>query len=215
MSDFLNRMKSAAKADLKTIVLPEGEDPRTIVAANKIIEEGLANIVILGDPNEINVPGATVIDPRNAEKHEEYAQKFAELRAKKAALQKALAEAIEACTGTKVDPASLTLTDEDVSFPKENISANKDVLNRTYVYTASDGKKYTFTYNFVYNDKPSSVSGAGYKGAGYFMDGIHVGTEEIVADADGKTDHKSTLIESGVFVSGNATTDANLSLIHI
>ena len=39
MSDFLNRMKSAAKADLKTIVLPEGEDPRTIVAANKIIEE--------------------------------------------------------------------------------------------------------------------------------------------------------------------------------
>ena len=133
----------------------------------------------------------------------------AELRAKKAALQKALAEAIEACTGTKVDPASLTLTDEDVSFPKENISANKDVLNRTYVYTASDGKKYTFTYNFVYNDKPSSVSGAGYKGSGYFMDGIHVGTEEIVADADGKTDHKSTLIESGVFVSGNATTDAN------
>ena len=42
MSDFLNRMKSAAKADLKTIVLPEGEDPRTIVAATKIIEEGLA-----------------------------------------------------------------------------------------------------------------------------------------------------------------------------
>lgn len=42
----------------------------------------------------------------------------AELRAKKAALQKALAEAIEACTGTKVDPASLTLTDEDVSFPR-------------------------------------------------------------------------------------------------
>ncbi|MFR3878686.1 MAG: phosphate acyltransferase, partial [Collinsella sp.] len=48
MSDFLNRMKSAAKADLKTIVLPEGEDPRTIVAANKIIEEGLAKLVILG-----------------------------------------------------------------------------------------------------------------------------------------------------------------------
>lgn len=133
----------------------------------------------------------------------------AELRAKKAALQKALADAIEACTGTKVDPASLTLTDEDVSFPKENISANKDVLNRTYVYTASDGKKYTFTYNFVYNDKPSSVSGAGYKGAGYFMDGIHVGTEEIVADADGKTDHKSTLIESGIFVSGDATAETN------
>ena len=97
MSDFLNRMKSAAKADLKTIVLPEGEDPRTIVAATKIIEEGLAKIVILGNPDEINVPGATVIDPRNAEKHEEYAQKFAELRAKKGVtIEQARAQVMDA-----------------------------------------------------------------------------------------------------------------------
>ena len=97
MSDFLNRMKSAAKADLKTIVLPEGEDPRTIVAATKIIEEGLAKIVILGNPDEINVPGATVIDPRNAEKHEEYAQEFAELRAKKGVtIEQARAQVMDA-----------------------------------------------------------------------------------------------------------------------
>lgn len=97
MSDFLNRMKSAAKADLKTIVLPEGEDPRTIVAATKIIEEGLAKIVILGNPDEINVPGATVIDPRNAEKHEEYAQKFAEFRAKKGVtIEQARAQVMDA-----------------------------------------------------------------------------------------------------------------------
>ena len=97
MSDFLNRMKSAAKADLKTIVLPEGEDPRTIVAATKIIEEGLAKIVILGNPDEIDVPGATVIDPRNAEKHEEYAQKFAELRAKKGVtIEQARAQVMDA-----------------------------------------------------------------------------------------------------------------------
>ena len=83
MSDFLARMKSAAKADKKTIVLPEGEDPRTIEAAKKIIEEDLANLVILGDPAEIDVPGATVIDPRHAEKKDAYAAKFAELRAKK------------------------------------------------------------------------------------------------------------------------------------
>ena len=83
MSDFLNRMKAAAKADKKTIVLPEGEDPRTIEAARKIVEEDLANLVILGDPAAIDVPGATVLDPRTAEKHDEYAAKFAELRAKK------------------------------------------------------------------------------------------------------------------------------------
>lgn len=185
-----------------------------------IVKDGKVCKVVNGEACEISYNDAsqllkkvqisvTMTDADNQLSKDNGTLEDAELRAKKAALQKALAEAIEACTGTKVDPASLTLTDEDVSFPKENISANKDVLNRTYVYTASDGKKYTFTYNFVYNDKPSSVSGAGYKGAGYFMDGIHVGTEEIVADADGKTDHKSTLIESGVFVSGNATTDAN------
>lgn len=83
MSDFLQRMKSAAKADKKTIVLPEGEDPRTIEAAKKIVAEDLANIVILGDPETIDVPGATVVNPRTAEQHDAYAAKFAELRAKK------------------------------------------------------------------------------------------------------------------------------------
>ena len=83
MSDFLNRMKDAAKADKKTVGLPEGEDQRTIDAARIIVEENLADLVILGDPEKIDVPGVTVIDPKNGPKHEEYAQKFAELRAKK------------------------------------------------------------------------------------------------------------------------------------
>ena len=83
VSDFLDRMKTAAKAEKKTIVLPEGEDPRTIEAAKKIVEEGLANLVILGNPNEIQVEGVTVIDPRTAERKQAYAEKFAELRAKK------------------------------------------------------------------------------------------------------------------------------------
>lgn len=83
MSDFLQRMKDAAKADLKTIVLPEGEDPRTIEAAKKIVEEGLAKLVILGDPAEISVEGAEVINPATSDKKQAYAEKFAELRAKK------------------------------------------------------------------------------------------------------------------------------------
>ena len=83
MSEFLDRMKAAAKSNKKTIVLPEGEDPRTIEAAKKIVEEDLANLIILGDPVAIDVPGVTVIDPRTAEKKQAYAEKFAELRAKK------------------------------------------------------------------------------------------------------------------------------------
>nr|WP_315522506.1 phosphate acetyltransferase [Olegusella massiliensis] len=83
MSDFLARMKAAAAADKKTIVLPEGEDPRTIEAAKRIVAEDLANLVILGNPAEIDVPGAVVVDPVSDERAEAYAQKFAELRAKK------------------------------------------------------------------------------------------------------------------------------------
>ncbi len=83
MSDFLTRMKETAKANKKTIVLPEGEDPRTIEAAKKIVEEDIANLVILGDPTRINVPGARVIDPREAEEKRWYAERFAQLRAKK------------------------------------------------------------------------------------------------------------------------------------
>ena len=83
MSEFLDRMKSAAKKDKKKIVLPEGEDPRTIAAARQIVDEGIAELVILGDPAKIDVPGVTVIDPRTAERHDEYAAAFAELRKKK------------------------------------------------------------------------------------------------------------------------------------
>jgi phosphate acetyltransferase len=83
MSAFLDKMKAQAKADLKTIVLPEGEDPRTIEAARAIVAEGIANIVILGDPAEIEVEGATVLDPKTAPKHDEYAQAFYELRKNK------------------------------------------------------------------------------------------------------------------------------------
>lgn len=83
MSDFLNQMKEKARADLRTIVLPEGEDPRTIEAARMIVEQGLAKLVILGDTTTIDVPGATVIDPKTAPKHDEYAQAFFELRKSK------------------------------------------------------------------------------------------------------------------------------------
>ena len=77
---FLDRMKSLAKADVKTIVLPEGEDPRTIEAAKKIVAEGLAKLVILGNPAEISVEGATVIDPATSDKRQAYADALYELR---------------------------------------------------------------------------------------------------------------------------------------
>ena len=107
MSDFLARMKAAAKAYKKTIVLPEGEDPRTIEAARAIVAEDLANLVILGDPAKIDVEGVTVIDPTSptAPKHEAYAQKFAELRAKKGVtIEQARAQMMDATTPPTTAP---------------------------------------------------------------------------------------------------------------
>lgn len=51
--NLLEQLISRAKQDVKTIVLPEGSDIRTIKAASLILKQGIANIVILGDIDTI------------------------------------------------------------------------------------------------------------------------------------------------------------------
>ena len=53
MSTFLDRIKERAKADKKTIVLPESMDRRTFEAAATILKEDIADIVIIGTPEQI------------------------------------------------------------------------------------------------------------------------------------------------------------------
>jgi hypothetical protein len=73
-------MKQRARANKKTIVLPEGEDPRTIEAAQMIVDEGIANLIVIGNPQDISIDGVRVIDPATCEKTNEYAELFYELR---------------------------------------------------------------------------------------------------------------------------------------
>ena len=80
-------IKEKAKADKKTIVLPESMDRRTWEAAEKILKEGLANLIIIGTPEDIgehskglDVSGATIINPQTYEKTQEYIDLFVELR---------------------------------------------------------------------------------------------------------------------------------------
>ena len=74
-----------AKADRKLIALPEGNEPRTLKAVEAIKKEGLADVVLLGNEEEIrktaaaagaNIEGVKIINPETSEKFEEYAQKF-------------------------------------------------------------------------------------------------------------------------------------------
>ena len=67
MSSFLDTMIARAKSDKKTIVLPEGDDPRTLEAAERILADGVADLIILGDAAAIqasgrDLDGAQVID---------------------------------------------------------------------------------------------------------------------------------------------------------
>ncbi len=85
---FLEKTKARAKANIKTIVLPETNDVRTIEACDKAIAEGIANIILVGKKDEIsayekdypNVAKATVIDPENYEKFDEMTALLVELR---------------------------------------------------------------------------------------------------------------------------------------
>ena len=62
VSQFLDSMIARAKADKKTIVLPEGNDIRTLKAAEAILTEGIADLIVLGDADDITA--ASVIPSR-------------------------------------------------------------------------------------------------------------------------------------------------------
>ena len=90
---LIEQLIQRAKADKQRIVLPEGTEERTLKAANQILTDGVADLILLGNVEEIqekarewglgNVSKATLIDPQNSEKSEEYAQMLFELRKKK------------------------------------------------------------------------------------------------------------------------------------
>lgn len=87
MSTFLENVKARAKADKKTIVLPESMDRRTFEAAAVVLKEGIANLVIIGNAEEVeanskglDIAGATIIDPATYEKTQQYIDMLVDLR---------------------------------------------------------------------------------------------------------------------------------------
>ena len=87
MKNILDEIKSKASALNKTIVLPEGEDKRVVIAAVETVKQGIAKIVLLGDENgvkELNggkeLEGVTVINPVTYAKTQEYAEMLFKIR---------------------------------------------------------------------------------------------------------------------------------------
>ncbi len=89
---FIETIKQRAKQDIKTIVLPEGNDTRTIEAVKIALEEGYANIILIGKQEEItkianehnfDISKAQIINPVDSENYEDFVQAFYELRKNK------------------------------------------------------------------------------------------------------------------------------------
>ena len=87
MSKFLERIKERAKQNRQTIVLPEGNDIRTVQAAEKILKEGIADLIILGKESEVknlaaglDIQGAKIVDPETDSNFDTYSSKFYEMR---------------------------------------------------------------------------------------------------------------------------------------
>ena len=90
--ELMNKLWAAAKADKRRIVLPEGDEERTIKATGKIVELGLAKPVLVGDENvirskakdlDVDLTGVEVVDPNKSDRLEAYINAFYELRKNK------------------------------------------------------------------------------------------------------------------------------------
>ena len=86
---FIEQIKQRAKKDIKTIILPEAEDKRVLEAASKVAKEGFANIILLGNKEQIEKDSSKynldlskieIIDVNSSDKKQDYANKLYELR---------------------------------------------------------------------------------------------------------------------------------------
>ena len=86
---FIESVKQRAKKEIKTIILPESEDKRVLQAAEKVIKEGFAKIILLGNKEKIlkdsknyniDLSNIEIIEPDKSEKKAEYSEKLYELR---------------------------------------------------------------------------------------------------------------------------------------
>ncbi len=100
--NFLEQISERAKGDIKTIVLPESSDIRTIKAAAMAQQGGFANIVLIGKETEIkklagdlDISKAKIIDPEASQDFEKYANAFYELRKAKGMTQEKAREVIK------------------------------------------------------------------------------------------------------------------------
>ncbi len=89
---FIEDIMNRARQEMKTIVLPEATDIRTLKATDKILKEGFCKIILVGNKeevlnlakeNDLDISKAEIVEPQTSEEYEEYVNAFYELRKNK------------------------------------------------------------------------------------------------------------------------------------
>lgn len=103
--ELLERIKIQARTSRKRIVLPEAEEERTLRAANEVIADGLADIILIGNPRKIdslaadwgleNISKAAVVDPLSHPRKAAYIELMLQIRANKGLTEEQAAKLIE------------------------------------------------------------------------------------------------------------------------
>jgi len=115
---YIDKIKEKARADKKTIVLPETSDKRTLIAASHIIQEGIADIIMVGDEEkimdgagwlEVELDGVVVVNPKTSDLTEKYVQLLYETRKAK---------------GMTIEKAREKLLDDYLTFGVMMVKAN-------------------------------------------------------------------------------------------
>lgn len=138
---LLDLIKENAKKQIKRIVLPEGEEERTLKAADIVLKNGYADIILIGNPSKIhdlaelnklkNIDKATIVDPQNVEQEAIYTDLMVELRSHKGMTK-------EKATVLIKDPlylATLMIKNGDADGEVAgSINATGDVLRPAFQY---------------------------------------------------------------------------------
>ena len=115
---YIDTIKERARQDKKTIVLPESTDKRTLIAASQILQEGIANVIMIGNEEkiydgagwlEVDLTGLKVVNPLTSDKLEDYVELLYETRKSK---------------GMTMDKAREILTTDYLTFGIVMVKAN-------------------------------------------------------------------------------------------
>ena len=103
--DLINKIREKAREDFQRIVLPEGFEERTILAADNIIREKLCHVTLIADPEALakkveqygltNIQEATIINPKDHPRKQAYTELLYELRKDKGVTMKEAARLVE------------------------------------------------------------------------------------------------------------------------